>query len=1709
MNKRKLLRKALSIVSLSMILSMNASQIFTIASAIGESDIISQVPEAAKRIKRLAELSNPNANAAFEGAGPKSGKYKVKIDLLNEEEYKFGSIEYQNITIHKDLKKLQTLMATLGGYGGTGSGASGGDNARPGDTILSVLQDIRHDVEVQQHHYKVAELRSLNNMLPQSAWQPKIEDVPWVEATAYENGRFSNVYTANWNSSISTINNTQGRDDSNSIATTRARQILGYDCDIRVEGIQVSGADMARPNSESEEVDGGTYENVVGGGLPANASPIQHVNYTCIKMNKDAVTWIDAITLLYKALGQEQVTYQAMYGIDSEITPETSPAFQNLSNVVPNGDGSYNGYAYYVFLTRANPIILNDAGETPNPTEEYTDYVYWRKAVAGGFIEPKIAADGRPYTDYYNDKISFKDFYVLATRMMQAYGEPVMNDDELKALLQVYGTHYPIQLGTKVADSWAYLAARGIFDFDPYFEGQTSILYNVPNNANITLDQLLLMCTRIKDKDSRTDFKKINIVLDLSDVMKEDYYFPVYNAKATGDISSTTTIDYSKCQYYDYFVVADNSNDLGTSHPVISRSKDNPSDGSLDAYEEKFNGISYYHFKVPISADYTVYLIPEDRSQVSGAKVNYIEIPATCLGGGVYSQYDKEKGYTIVSERGRQIFDEFTADVDTMLYCDKERAGAHDTVPTETASNAPFPVKVITALKYIMTPTIASAAPTIDASGSKADVAYMSSNLTVPGAKDTNTTSVNVLTHSGAAGSKSGNNYIITLADIAKYATKGSEAGTSDIVAQAPIKDGSLKYILRMSNDDSSAISKAYRLAAIGDANGGSVSSIAKGKTTSQQQLLNGLEFTQPNVHSGISPDEAKRRNSAAAEFAYATTPLWKPSSYSFVNQQGYQLTKADTKTKTLNSSAYKSYITDKLNSMQNDLAAYDNIIQTAKTTSIIGKFNENTGTFSVRAAGGDVSVVGAAIAYGALSQVGNAATTGASSSTSSSDAVTAAQKNGFNVNIYSTAIMNRNKQVLISWTDMKNSGFVSINGGTNTQIPVADANGCYYFYGPEKVGAIIVNDNMKTIQVGTTLYDLHRTVDKHLVYHDNEQGGEAYFDIRAVYGVDAHDFKRNADGSITTTDKMIGSGSYSIWTYDKNATLLQQKDVNCIGAEEQHTSKPITTQVIMATSHDGQTDENGVNYWSDSSQPYTRLKMSSFVPIANWAIVISSVNKQNGATAKLFIWYPRVVFENGFVEIGETGITTLSDSWNKSGNKIADLSEADITQSTNSQISGGSTFSTQFEAIYGMSVADALKGKWYDKMNVQSLASLWTDTVGKFFFDKDYVCRAVDISHSSVAEPVRSGVNTTKPVLDGKGENAGIMYWLEDVGYIYNMPLLSDFRYKKYFDGDYLLPLAIRTDGGTPLVINYNINYYGTAIDTSDGRTVMPYGTMFRDDVTIRADNTIQDALVYADGRPYTSPSIASYKSGKNRLIYDTDQFVPAPSGIYSFLGLNPKENVTVGDLTRYAVDSTLIYYGASQLKLVGSSINDKQLEFTFINKNYPPVDISPGTLLKRVYRGQRDVFIVATDKMSASTGEGTLKINVNDYGITNPLNSWLGKIGILDLLNLIDTGASWLIIIVFKVIPIVAVILITILVGLSFLSDNKIAQQISGKIFDPVRLLTLGAKQFAEWRWQKVLLPCILVYLAFILLLNGNLLRILVWLSTGYGKLLTLIKS
>lgn len=1638
--------------------------------------------------------------------------------------------------------------------------------------ISEQLAAIGNSIESMQHNYRVAHLYSLNNTYDNCLWKPQSEDIPYVKDFATVTGQFANVYTGYWDTNVSTLNNPGG------LTTKRAQEILGYDIIVRSEGL-VLQKDLKSVSTQSAAGGlSGHNQSYQATDDKTNATNSILVYYQEI-MPETNITWIDAVTTLYRALGQEQISYQSFMSADKSITPETSPVYQGLSNPTPDENGNYAGYDFYMFLTRAN-VISSDVTKSGSSKEDIDtelakvdrakiNYIYWEKAINGGFIPSK-------YINSAREPITFAEFFKLASRMMQAYGEPVLNDDELKALLQVYGTHYPIQLGTDIADAWAYMAARGILDFSEFTEGQESILYDITYTGYISRDQLLTMCMRIKDTDSRTDYKKINIVLNLSDVMQEDYYYPVYDMQiSNGEFAASTSYDHVAAPNYDYLVRKSTDvtlGDIGT--PVVFSEKTTDmskrvTDASVESVPITLSdGTQWYHVSVPksYSGNFYIAMHTEGDAKVQGNTVTYIEVPSSALGGGYFSKYSISGDTATVSvESGAYLLFDKMSEYATRNCTDYVRAKADKPKATKTASNATVMEWLSAKVDEYTTPMTVYAADTKLTLGGKNSNPYNSELNIQYYSEDVEALygggvincyyGFNSSTKQGLNSIDLGELFTVSYSDepIFKsecstglaYSTSINYNKNQDKILlnrlsaiweygmalwdTIPVDD------VNRADDDSYCLSEADYILSDGSLKKG-LNAYLSGTNKAGYGTTGATYWTILDKYRDTTKNYQLSNYTTKKPMDFFVTQfLFGMSSKTYTVTNGLNVQSSSdasvagstTITNTLNkdvygtaSSEYNKFLSSYYDNLFTD--AQDKIISDLFDKGLLGV--EQTGTVKYK-------VIGTSEAIDAFNEVivsDEVKTSGVTSPNTDSLSL--------ETSVATSTIMDRKQQILISWEDMCNSGYI-VNTGSFAQPTMRD-NGAYYFMTEE--GQVIVNDRQHTIQIGNTLYDLMQDNGyvPTLVYIDEEQNNMMYFDYRCIMGVVQSQFTVN-DGKTETFQNHLGVGDCVVYDLQSNGVTSDWYNtisVRCYNYPEtpSRSGNGVTSSLgygvnlIKSTLYDGET-AGDTTYWADSND-MSRLRMSTFVPTANYLCFIKDTD--DGMVAQLYVYYLRTAFEDGFVDSDgtEKTVTAPKDADVRWSNLADTVNKASLMYS-----SGGVSLATQLENVYGYSPGDSAT-PWYIKMTYDAIANLYSYT-GKYYFSQDYIIRRFDITDLSISNCIGWDAKdaTGESNVELKCNDPGAIYWVDSIGFIYNMPSEDEFTLEKYLNGEYLLPLALdESNAGDPMVINYNINYYGTSIGFNGSDKVegihLPYGvvlSMNSDNPYIDTDGNVYSGLGSGDvakyGNEITSeegsekvlPFRQSFDSSSNKATWFANKeapnyFIPAPVGIYNKFGGNTLETMSVNEITKYVTDAAKVYYGSTQIKLDSSDSQSTAKQFKFVSTDYNPIALDGGTAVYRVYRSATagDALIVDPGGIIVNYGSGVGEVEIDDY-YTNPLEDWLDGLGTSDLITKIDEGASFLIIFAFKVMPIIGIILMTILIGFSFIGDIKLVQTLCDKFIDPVRILTFGGRSIHNWSWKKVLVPCVILYIAFALFLNGNLIRVIMWGAKWYGVIMQWAKS
>lgn len=314
-------------------------------------------------------------------------------------------------------------------------------------------------------------------------------------------------------------------------------------------------------------------------------------------LTPQTISYATAIMDIYKAMGAELYDVSLFMSYNENLTMKNSPAVKVLPSYVTsidNTDGRTD-----VFVTRTNPNI------------------YMAKAQKDMNISS---------TSNINRVITYGEFFVLLTRMMKFYGEPVMSELEMNQLLQVYGSDVPLYLTDTEKDAFLYLKSRGVLNVDVRWE-----------DPLLLADMLdVLMC--VKDKDSRTDYKKIQVTVSLDDELIQSGYFPRdLNISYGNDfVQSKSDYDYSQARAYDYFIAIDDQaifkdiNGQPVQNPYVPSDPSYVSEAYMDSYFAGVVDNKYYHFVIPKSYPYPNVTI---NTKDSDDRPEYWELP---VGGGIY-----------------------------------------------------------------------------------------------------------------------------------------------------------------------------------------------------------------------------------------------------------------------------------------------------------------------------------------------------------------------------------------------------------------------------------------------------------------------------------------------------------------------------------------------------------------------------------------------------------------------------------------------------------------------------------------------------------------------------------------------------------------------------------------------------------------------------------------------------------------------------------------------------------------------------------------------------------------------------------------------------------------------------------------------------------------------------------------------------------------
>lgn len=399
--------------------------------------------------------------------------------------------------------------------------------------------------------------------------------------------------------------------------------------------------------------------------------------------NTDLITKDYVIQSIYRALGINCLKSSVYLYADKHYTINNTPLATQLTVALDKVNQIQNRMDVFVSRTDLNKYweqavkdgIVENSGES---VVNYIDGKYrpMNEAItASDRIESKqtIPQDinckvkGEKIDSSRVEHITLAEFCVLLKRLMHIYGEEVLTDQEQEMLLVYYGTKLPYYLpDEEQLEAIKYLMAKGIVS--------DIMLWDAP----LRIEDMLVILSRVKDKDSRLTFKEIQLEYD-KDLLKEGYYPAQINTgidKATVDVIGTirdngitlngdTWIDYY-IQLKGQYMFTQNGKPVPVSKVYIANGKDyaastlKPVDGfEFIGYDQRSDGHNYAHFRVKMKL---MFKTDKDNNVLSNqlntnyVQYNeklghYIEINSSSdsdspryyrvsIGGGIYRSYE-------------------------------------------------------------------------------------------------------------------------------------------------------------------------------------------------------------------------------------------------------------------------------------------------------------------------------------------------------------------------------------------------------------------------------------------------------------------------------------------------------------------------------------------------------------------------------------------------------------------------------------------------------------------------------------------------------------------------------------------------------------------------------------------------------------------------------------------------------------------------------------------------------------------------------------------------------------------------------------------------------------------------------------------------------------------------------------------------------------
>ena len=543
-------------------------------------------------------------------------------DPVDEQLTNYIWTEMQQTSLSADLSQLNHNLYSNFGYHQYEITKEDGSKLTLSEFQPSVAKDFATLIGMFKN-YHVAHVYSLN-CEEDAPWQPTPDEISYAKERVLNKG-YANAYLGFW--AVDSVENKPGY-------TSRWEYVLGKDILTPYEGYTITINKNGEKYEGTEHVDGTTDDYRVES---------KYVTSEVKNMTLDGnLTLSDMFRILYRAVGRDIVTVNTIGIPDKSIIAETSPAAQGLSNI-----STLYGDKVYVYAIRNNLMENTTSGP------RYYN-LYLQQAKKDGFIGN---ISNEQADTYY---VTWADVWYYAYAIMDRYGEPVLNTTEIQSMLQLFGSNYPVQEGAVVADSWAYLMAKGC------------IAGNFSANNYVVVEDFLDLAMRIADEDSRITYKNVQLVVALDEAVVDTGYFPVFNksVQPVEQYANAVKYNYADATHYDTYV----------SIPGIDVTKYQFSMQYYDSQGDLFDIPEEDEVRYVGNAQTKQFrfCMPFTRTNIAGVRITgengnhviTVDIGSQYLGGGVI---DTELTNNVYEVTGRTLFNKAgSSDYDSCV--DTERA---------------------------------------------------------------------------------------------------------------------------------------------------------------------------------------------------------------------------------------------------------------------------------------------------------------------------------------------------------------------------------------------------------------------------------------------------------------------------------------------------------------------------------------------------------------------------------------------------------------------------------------------------------------------------------------------------------------------------------------------------------------------------------------------------------------------------------------------------------------------------------------------------------------------------------------------------------------------------------------------------------------------------------------------------------------------------